>query len=181
MIIPMCHVRYWIYQKFWSDMMPRMFHNNEMPAKAVFAHSVLGLYASKFWKGESGLGKGCPFAYIHSPEYNTGKSEAILAGHAMTGYFHRSAAAGDGSKIGLYNKCEIQADMTVAMDDYMPNMDPKSGFNARNMREAARNVYDNTDRVVHKKTSKCLSTFQLTVRLLDLATSTCLRPLLPQS
>lgn len=36
--------------------MPDFFANNLMPAKAVFAHFVMGLYASKVWDGQCGFG-----------------------------------------------------------------------------------------------------------------------------
>lgn len=46
--------------------MPSFFCNNLLPAKAVFAHFVMGLYATKIWGGQTGFGHGTPFAWIYS-------------------------------------------------------------------------------------------------------------------
>ena len=56
MIIPQCHVRFVVGMRFWADLMPQFFANNLMPARATFAMSVMGLYASKIWGGETGFG-----------------------------------------------------------------------------------------------------------------------------
>ena len=116
-IIPQCHVRYVIGMRFWSDLMPRFFANNLMPAKAVFAQYVMGLYASKIWDSQCGFGKGMPFAWCYSAEPNTGKTEALLAGNAMLGFFSRSPFAGDATKAALFERLSQQADLTIAVDD----------------------------------------------------------------
>lgn len=74
MIIPQTHVRYVIGVNFWQNLMPEMFQNNTMPARATFALGVMGMYASKIWAGESGLGHGMPFGWIYSSEPNTGSA-----------------------------------------------------------------------------------------------------------
>ena len=73
MIIPQCHVRFVVGMRFWADLMPQFFANNLMPARATFAMSVMGLYASKIWGGETGFGHGMPFAWVYSSEPSTGK------------------------------------------------------------------------------------------------------------
>ena len=70
-IIPQCHVRYVIGCRFWNYLMPEMFLNNTLPAKAVFAHFVMGLYATKFWDGKSGMSHGCAFSWSYRVEGNT--------------------------------------------------------------------------------------------------------------
>ena len=57
-VIPEHHVRYvFATHLFWTAI-PRFFLNNEMAAKAVFVHAVMGFYAGKLWDGEHGVGHG---------------------------------------------------------------------------------------------------------------------------
>ena len=77
-VIPQCHVRYTVLVNFWTNLMPAFFQNNTMPAKAVFALGVMGLYATKFWGGQAGFGHGFPFGWIFSTEPNTASFLAPL-------------------------------------------------------------------------------------------------------
>ena len=97
--------------------MPQFFANNIMPAKAVFALGVAGLYATKIWGGQTGFGHGFPFGWIYSKEPNTGKTEALLAINSMLGFFHRSPWAGDCTKSAMFERLHQQTDLTVAVDD----------------------------------------------------------------
>ena len=54
-----------------------------MAAKATLACGVMGLHASRFWRGESGCGYGIPIPYLFSPEYGTGKSKAASIVQAL--------------------------------------------------------------------------------------------------
>ncbi|KAL3925718.1 MAG: hypothetical protein SGPRY_003583, partial [Prymnesium sp.] len=45
-VIPHCHVRYLVGHLFYNCLMPKLFLNNTMQAKAVFAAGIMGLYAS---------------------------------------------------------------------------------------------------------------------------------------
>tara|TARA_Y100000385_G_C12987495_1_gene591319 strand:- start:538 stop:750 length:213 start_codon:yes stop_codon:yes gene_type:complete len=58
-----------------------------------------------------------PFAWAYSTEPNTGKTEALLAGNAMLGFFGRSPWAGDCTKSAMFERLHQQTDLTVAVDD----------------------------------------------------------------
>eukprot|EP00966_Prymnesium_polylepis_P184462 4275513-Prymnesium_polylepis.1 len=77
----------------------------------------MGLYATKIWGGECGFGHGFPFSWIYSAEHNSGKTEALLAGNSMLGFFSRSPWAGDCTKSALFERLHQQTDLNVAVDD----------------------------------------------------------------
>ena len=93
-LIPFDHVRYSIGVNAWQYIMPRVFLNNEMPAKAVLAMAVAGMQASKIWAGQTGFGHGCPVTWIYSHEPHSGKTESSLLAHSMLGFYHRNMWAG---------------------------------------------------------------------------------------
>ena len=93
-IIPFPHVRYAIGVNVWQYLMPRVFLNNEIQAKAVLAMSVIGMHASKIWAGQTGFGHGAPVTWVWSHEPNTGKTEASLLAHSLLGFYNRSLWAG---------------------------------------------------------------------------------------
>ena len=70
-VIPQCHVRYLVGHLFYNHLMPKLFLNNTMQARATFAAGVMGLYASMLWDGGSGFGHGCSITWLYSPEPGT--------------------------------------------------------------------------------------------------------------
>lgn len=153
-IIELPHVRYWIATRLWNDVIPEMFLNNTLQARAVLAFSVMGLHASKIWAGQSGLGHGCPFMWVYSSEPNTGKTEAALLAHAMTGGFHRAMWGGDVSKPAMYEKFSQQRDIAICIDDVvLPNNAESKAF-----KQMGRGVYDRMTRAVSGKTRTPQST-----------------------
>ena len=93
-IIPFPHVRYMLGMTFWYHLLPKFFANNTCAAKAVFCSAVMGMQASKIWKGQSGMGHGCPVTWVYGVQHGTGKTEAILAAHSMLGFYNRAVWAG---------------------------------------------------------------------------------------
>lgn len=164
-IIPQCHVRYAIGMNFWKHLLPQFFQNNEMPARATFAFFVMGLYATKIWDGEL-VGHGFPFAWAYSTEPNTGKTEAMLAGNAMIGFFRRQPWAGDTTKSALNERLSQQCDLTVAVDDVVVNA---SAPESRVYQQMGRSLYDRTTRAVTNKIRRPNSSALFTVRAARLA------------
>lgn len=159
-IIPQCHVRYVIGVNFWTNLMPAFFCNNLLPAKAVFAHFVMGLYATKIWGGQCGFGHGCPFAWVYSTEPNTGKTEALLAGNSMLGFFGRNPWAGDCTKSAMNERLHQQTDLSLAVDDVVINTNaPESKV----FQQMGRAIFDRSDRAVTGKLRKPHSTAIFTV------------------
>ena len=160
-IIPQTHVRYVIGVNLWQNLMPQFFCNNTIAARAVFALGVMGLFASKIWAGESGLGHGMPFGWIYSPEPNTGKTEALLILNSMLGLFHRAPWSGDATRSALFERFNQQADMTVAVDDVVVNPNaPES----RVFMQMGRALYDRIARAVTGKIRCPHSSALFTVR-----------------
>ncbi len=116
-IIPQCHVRYYIQLQFWNEVLPSFFLNNTIQARAVFALGVAQLYATKLWEGESGVGQGCPFGWLYSREPSTGKTKSMLAVNSMLGFYSRTPAAGDITKPAIFERLNQQTDIAVTIDD----------------------------------------------------------------
>jgi hypothetical protein len=93
LLIAQPHVRYVLFMNLWNNIMPRFFHNNVLPAKATLALFVMGFHTSKFWAGEA-VGHGHPQGYIKSQAGNTGKTEILLAGNSILGFFKRGVWSG---------------------------------------------------------------------------------------
>jgi hypothetical protein len=161
-IIPQCHVRYVIGVNFWTHLMPKFFNHNVMPAKASFAHFVMGMYATKIWDGQCGIGSGCPWAWCYSSEPSTGKTQSMLAGNSMLGFFAREPAAGDITKSAIYERLYQQEDMNIAVDDVVINANaPES----KTFAQLGRSLFDRTSRVVTGKVRRPHSTAMFTVPL----------------
>ena len=125
-----------------------MHSNNTVPARAVFALGVMGMYASNTWGGENGLGHGMPFGWIYSAEANTGKTEALLAINSMLGLFARAPWSGDATRSALFERFNQQSNMTVAVDDVVVNPNaPES----RVFAQMGRALYDRIARAVTGK------------------------------
>ena len=150
-IIQYPHVRYAIGVNIWNKFMPAFFKNNLMSARASLAVAVMGLHASKFWKGQSGVGHGMPFAWIASREAGTGKTEAVSLAHSLLG-FHRSAlVSGDITKPAMFERLSLQSDLTVIIDDVVFGQQAQSG-ESRAYSQLGRAIFDRTSRAVMNKT-----------------------------
>ena len=152
------HVRYYIATRLWNDVMPEFFLNNLLPARAVLAFAVMGLHSSKIWSGETGLGHGCPFAWVYSTEHNTGKTEAVMLAHCLTGGYRRSLWSGDVSKPAICERLAHQRDMAVIVDDVVLNKSSES----KAFMQLGRGVYDRVTRAVCGKTRTPQSTIMFT-------------------
>ena len=146
---------------FYNSLLPKVFLNNTMQAKATFAAGVMGLYASKLWSGESGFGHGCPITWLYSPEPNTGKTEAMLAVNSMLGFHTRSPCSGDSTKAALFERTSQQADLSVTVDDVVV---PQG--ESRTFAQIIRALYDCSTRTVTGKVRRPKSTAMFTVRFL---------------
>ncbi len=153
--IPFCQVRYVIAVDFWNTVMPKFFLNNCVQAQAALAFGVMGLHASKFWEGQSGLGHGMPVGWLHSSGPNTGKTEAARAVQSLIDLFHVSLLGGDATKAALFDKLALVADMPVIVDDFVVDKtNPTSKFLAT----LFRSVYDKMTRTTFGKTRTAQST-----------------------
>ena len=140
--IPFKHVRYTIAVNFYCDIMPRFFLRNIEQAYNVFALTLMGMHANAFWAGESGAGHGFPVAYIVSPEFNTGKTEACIVAKSLNGHANAKLLNGKATIAGLAQVLSQQADCTRVVDDMMPqNKDYEFG-------EKVRMIYDQVGRCV---------------------------------
>lgn len=160
-VIPQCHVRYEIVVNFYQQLMPQMFANNLVAARAVFAHGVMGLYASKIWNGEAGFGNGVPFAYAYSPEYGTGKTTAMMSVLAMYGMRQQGPLAGDTSKPAEHERLNLLSDMNMCVDDIVHHGDQSKPFAI-----LARTIHDRTTRAVLEKVRRPYSTATFSVTCL---------------
>ncbi|KAL3912742.1 MAG: hypothetical protein SGPRY_008232 [Prymnesium sp.] len=138
----------------------KLFLNNTMQARAVFAAGVMGLYASKLWGGESGFGHGCPITWAYSLEPNTGKTEAMLAVNSMYGFHTRSPCSGDSTKSALFERATQQADLSVTVDDVVI---PQG--ESRTLQQIIRALYDCSTRAVTGKIRRPKSTAIFTRRV----------------
>ncbi len=114
--IPQCHIRYVIGCQIWTHLYPQIFRNNNVQARCVFALTVAGFYAQRVWAGQ-GAGKQFPVGWLYSPEHETGKSEAMEAGHDVTGKFVCTTTGGSATGAVLYELLNLQSDMTLMVDD----------------------------------------------------------------
>ena len=146
-IIPFDHVRFMLGYELWNRLMPAFFVNNEIPAKFVFAMAVLGMHADRLWKGESGVGHGCPVGWFHSPEQGSGKTEAMLLAHSMLGLYNRSLWAGDATKSVTFEATSMDSCLMKFIDDYVPSDRSESKI----MQQLIRSIYDCTQRAVTGK------------------------------
>ena len=80
-IIPQCHIRYFIGLRLWKELIPAFFRNNRIPAMAVICGTIMHMYSSKIWKGQTGVGHGCPFIWAYSPEPNSGERHELIPCH----------------------------------------------------------------------------------------------------
>lgn len=172
-IIPFAHVRYVIGVHMWSYLMPAFFQNNEMPAKAVFALSVLGLHATRCWNGETGLGHGMPVGWVYSTEYCTGKTEAAMLAHTTMGFFHRAIWAGDATKSVTFESSYIESGLMKFIDDIVPPEAKNDGYHSSALAQQIRAFFDRTSRAVTGKIrlpySGCCYTANCTVNDRDKA------------
>ena len=150
-IIPYPHVRYKVFCDFWNHKLPAFFVNNSEAAMAVIALTVMGFYSSRIWGGEAkGCGRGMPLGWIYSKEQATGKSQAMIAAAAIQGFTTSGMLAGSSTvNVGILERCFMQADLTVLVDDYVPTdvKDPAS----RQMAQLDRVLFDRTMRSVCNK------------------------------
>ena len=147
-LIPYAHVRYMIGMNAWLNLMPSFFQNNLMPAKAVFALSVMGLHCHQIWNGQSGVGHGHPFGWIFSTEPSTGKTEACLLAHSMLGMFHRGLWAGSATHPALMERLSDQSGLTLFVDDVVINA---SHPESKAYSQLGRALFDRTSRAVSGK------------------------------
>ncbi len=145
LVIPFAHLRFFVAQQFWNYLMRDFFVNNEWQAKAVFALACLGLHADRFWKGESGLGHGHPVGWIVSRDFGTGKTEALKTAQSLLGFGSAPLIAGDATKAFIYERCNLQTNLTLMIDDIVPNQESKM------LQQQIRSFYDHTERSVAGK------------------------------
>jgi hypothetical protein len=155
-IIPQCHVRYIVGVYFWTHTLPQMFQNNEMSARAVFAHAVMGLYAQNLWQGQAGVGHGAPFCWAYSPEPSTGKSEAQYAAYSMLGFDERKPVSGASTLAQVWENIHWFSNLTLQVEDYVPKKDAEENIHA--LMVLGRALYDRTSKVDFKKTRYPYST-----------------------
>jgi hypothetical protein len=155
-IIPQCHVRYIVGVNFWTHTLPQMFQNNEMSARAVFAHAVMGLYAQNLWQGQAGVGHGAPFCWAYSPEPSTGKSEAQYAAYSMLGFDERKPVSGASTLAQVWENIHWFSNLTLQVEDYVPKKDAEENIHA--LMVLGRALYDRTSKVDFKKTRYPYST-----------------------
>ena len=149
-IIPFPHVRYQIGVNMWHNLMPAIFINNELPAKATFAATVLGLHADRLWKGESGLFKGMPVTWLYSKHHGTGKTAASYLGQAIAGRWSEPLMAGDASKPITAEKLSSMQNLTLFIDDYVPPKE-KGVATSRVLSQESRMFYEGAARCVSGK------------------------------
>lgn len=150
-IIPFAHIRYVIGFCMWNRLYPQFFQNNEWPAKAVFALTVLGLHADKCWAGQSGVGHGAAVGWIWSREHGTGKTEAMLTCYDLQGYTQRGIYSGDTSQPLLQEACFIDANLTKFIDDVVPVEKAPGEMSSRKTAQQVRCIYDRASRAVSGK------------------------------
>jgi hypothetical protein len=151
LIIPYPHVRYKVFCDFWNHKLPAFFVNNSEAAMAVIALTVMGFYSSRIWGGEAkGCGCGMPLGWIYSKEQATGKSQAMIAAAAIQGFSASGMLAGSSTiNVSILERCFMQADLTVLIDDYVPT-DVKNPA-SRQMAQLDRAIFDRTMRSVCNK------------------------------
>jgi hypothetical protein len=91
-----------------------------------------------------------PLGWIYSKEQATGKSQAMIAAAAIQGFSTAGMLAGSSTvNVGILERCFMQADLTVLVDDYVPTdvKDPAS----RQMAQLDRVLFDRTMRSVCNK------------------------------
>jgi len=158
-IIGYKQVRYSIAVQLYSSLMPAFFLNNVIPARAALALGVMGLHASKFWAGESGLGHGMPLGWLVSSCPGTGKTESALLVNSMEGYHHVPVWGGDPTKPALFDKLALQGDLTAVVDDVL--IDPANPT-SKPLATSTRTVFDGSTRAVSGKSRTPHSTAMFT-------------------
>ena len=157
-LIPFLQVRYVIAVDTWNEVMPAMFLNNIVQARAVFAFGVMGLHTDRFYNGEHGIGHGMPIMWAMSSGPNTGKTEASYAVQSLTGHHHNAVWGGDPTKAALFDKLAGQSCTTLCVDDYAVEANAYS----KPMRNVVCGVFDRTTRAVSEKCRTPMSTFLIT-------------------
>ena len=149
--IPMPHLRYQIFVRMWTGLMPHFFLDNLMQARAVLATVIFGMQSDKIWGGETGFGHGMPFAWVWSTEPNTGKTEACLMGQGLLGLSHVPLMAGESTKPALYEKLSTQSCMTLIVDDVVLGTGGVGQTSSKKFSEIGRTIYDRVSRTVCNK------------------------------
>lgn len=114
--------------------------------QAVFAFTTLGLHANKCWLGQSGVGHGMSVAWVHSPEYGSGKTHACLLGKATVACWDRPLIAGDATKSLLNEVASVQSNITNFVDDIVK----PDGISTHHA-QMIRSFYDKVGRCVSGK------------------------------
>ena len=168
-------VRFAIFQNLWHFVMPKQFLNNLSQARCVMAMAVAGMHATKFWDGEGPFSTGFPITWAWAREHNTGKSKAQLFACAITGQYHAGLWAGDASAPAIYERLDQQCDLTLQVEDLVPNKDGDS----YKQKVMVRTVYDDATRVVYEKSRTPQSSYCVSVSAPSILTHLPSPPSLP--
>lgn len=173
-VIPQPWVRYVIGFQMWHHFMPDVFLNNLMPAKAMFAAGVMGLYANRLWQGEHGCGRGVPFVWAYSAEHHTGKTTALNLVKALTGQFSCPTWGGTTTEPMIFERTAMQANMIVPIDDVVLSEWSKNHDNSSmKMSNIARMLYEQSTRPVcgaaRTPLSQCMFSANTTINDRDTA------------
>ena len=119
--IPYTQVRYWVLTQLWNDVMPKFWKNNELQAKAALMMAIMGVHASRYWAGESGIAK-MAVTWLHSAAAGTGKTYCLKLINAMLGKgFPMHALSGSSTTVAQQTHLVAIADSPLTLDDYVMN------------------------------------------------------------
>jgi hypothetical protein len=191
-IIPEEWVRYALFVRMWTEVMPAQFLNNEMPAKCAFALSLSHLHCSKFWAG-GGVGDGVGTGWEKSttpgtgartlrgypeatltPPPSAGKTEALLLINSMHGFDRKGLTMGACSSMPLVSKrLSTQRDLSLCLDEIATKSEVKHE-QSKKIKDLVHMVYNGSSREVCGKTDKPLTTFIGSANILVVRIQCCI-------
>ena len=118
LIVEQPWVRYTLFFMLWNQSMPTMLLNNVIPAKCMLACSVMQIFASKFWKGES-IGHALGSAWAKSGP-GTGKTEILEIINGLVGFFERGLWQGESSSLpAICCRLTNQSGLSLCLDEFI--------------------------------------------------------------
>ena len=147
---PFAHVRYKILLDLWNGYSPKVFLNNEIPAKVVMADFVQTLHVDREYNGEVGA-RNNAVTYAYSAEPLSGKSTAATTGQALIGMYEANAIGGDVTKAGIIDRQSLFSNLLLVIDDMIPTEKDDGQRNSRQYQQLIRAQFDRTTRVVSGK------------------------------
>ena len=160
-IVPFPWLRWIIFCYGYNNLFPQMFENNVMAARISLAHIVQhGAHYKNWLKGDSGIGRNFPAAYLQSPDPGTGKTEILKTMNAIMCGPLKELISGDATKIGLWEQVIQLMGMTICVDDYVDSAETRFGRDspeADAFNKILRAIHDGTGRPCYQRMRKSSS------------------------